>query len=116
MEPKKINVPVVATLLRPLEAKQPVLPPPPPRSHAGGIVLGAVALAAIGAGVGLLVNGLNTQAKVSQGTPGEDGRIRSTLTGSEANTLNDSASVQLGLAAGAGAVGLALGVTAVVVW
>ncbi len=116
MEPKKLDVPVVTTLLRPLETKQPVLPPPPPRSHAGGIVLGAVALAAIGAGVGLLVNGLNTQAKVGQGTLGEEGRIRSTLTGSEANALNDSATLQLGLAAGAGALGLGLGVTAIVVW
>jgi len=116
VEPKPIAVPVVTTLLRPLEVKQPVLPPPPPKSHAGGLVLGVVALAAIGAGVGLLVNGLNTQAKLSQGTPGEDGRIRSELSGSEAKSLNDSASLQLGLAAGAGAAGLALGATAIIVW
>lgn len=117
LEPKPIDVPVVPqTLLRPVEVKTPVLPPPPPKSHAGGIVLGAVALAAIGAGVGLLVNGLNTQAKLSQGTPGEDGRVRSELLGSEAKSLNDSASLQFGLAAGAGAAGLALGATAIIVW
>lgn len=115
VEPKIIEVPVVTTLLRPLE-KPPAPPPPPPRSHAGGVVLGVVALAAIGAGVGLLVNGLNTQARLNQGTLGEDGRLRSELTGSEAKSLNDSASLQLGLAGGAGAVGLALGVSAVIVW
>ncbi len=101
---------------QPLEVKQPALPPPPPKSHAGGVVLAAVALAAIGAGVGLLVNGLGIQGKLMQGTPGADGRVRSALTGAEATSLNESASLQLGLAAGAGAVGLALGVTAVIVW
>ena len=116
VDPKPIVVPTANTLLRPLEAKQPLLPPPPPKSHAGGIVLGVIALAAIGAGVGLLVNGLNTQAKLSQGTPAEDGHIRSELSGSEAQRLNDSASLQFGLAAGAGAAGLALGATAVIVW
>lgn len=116
LEPKPIDVPVVPpTLLRPVEVKRPVVPPPQ-KSHPAGIVLGAVALAAIGAGVGLLVNGLNTQAKLSRGTPGDDGRIRSDLTGSEAQSANASASLQLGLAAGAGAAGLALGVTAIVVW
>lgn len=116
VEPKPVLVPEVTTLLRPLEVKQPVLPPPPPKSHAGGIVLGVVAVAALGAGVGLLVNGLGTQAKLKQGTPGEDGRVLSELSGSQAKALNESAGLQLGLAAGAGAVGLALGVTAVVVW
>lgn len=115
LQPRPIEVPVVPTLLRPLELERPVAPPPP-KSHAGGIVLGVVALAAIGAGVGLLVNGLNTQARLSRGTPGEDGRIRSDLTGSEAQSVSSSATLQLGLAAGAGAAGLALGVTAVVVW
>lgn len=115
LQPKPIDVPVVPTLLRPLEVQRPVAPPPP-KSHAGGIVLGVVALAALGAGVGLLVNGLNTQARLSRGTPGEDGRIRSELTGSEAQSVNSSATLQLGLAAGAGAAGLALGVTAIVVW
>ena len=79
-------------------------------SRGGGIVLGAVAVAAVGAGVGLLVNGLSLQAKVKQGAPGEDGRVRSELSGSQAKALNDSAGLQLGLAAGAGALGLALGV------
>ena len=72
--------------------------------------------AAIGAGVGLLVNGLNTQAKLMRGERGEDGLVRSDLTGSEAQSANSSATLQLGLAAGAGAAGLALGVTAIVVW
>lgn len=117
VEPRPVDVPVVTTLLRPVEVKQPVLPPsPPPRSHAGGIVLGAVALAAIGAGVGLLVNGLGTRGKLLQGTPGEDGRLRSDVSSAQAKALNDSASLQLGLAGGAGALGLALGATAVIVW
>lgn len=115
VEPKPFDVPMVTTLLRPLEVKQPVLPPPP-KSHAGGIVLGAVALVAIGVGVGLLVNGLDTQAKLSRGAPGEDGRIRSELSGAEAKAVNDSASLQFGLAGGAGALGLALGATAIIVW
>jgi hypothetical protein len=116
VEPKPLDVPVATTLLRPVEVKAPVLPPPPPPSHARGIVLGAVALAALGAGVGLLVNGLATRGKLQQGVPGEDGRIRSGLSSSEAKALNDSASLQLGLAGGAGAVGLALGATAIITW
>jgi hypothetical protein len=115
LTPKPIEVPVVPTLLRPLEVQRPVAPPPP-KSHAAGIVLGVVAAAAIGAGVGLLVNGLNTQAKLTRGERGEDGLVRSDLTGSEAQSANSSATLQLGLAAGAGAAGLALGVTAIVVW
>ena len=115
VEPKPVLVPQVTTLLRPIEVKQPVVPPPQ-KSHVGGIVLGAVALAAIGAGVGLLVNALGTQAKVKQGVPGEDGRVLSELTGAQAKALNDSAALQLGIAGGAGALGLALGITAVIVW
>ncbi len=115
VEPKLVVVPPVTTLLRPIE-KQPVAPPPPPRSHAGGIVLGAVAVAAIGAGVGLLVNGLSMQGKLKQGAPGEDGSVLSDLTGAQAKAMNDSAGLQLGLAAGAGTVGLALGVTAIIVF
>ena len=118
VEPKPVDAPVVTTLVpAPVEVKQPLLPPePPPRSHAGGLVLGAVAVAALGAGVGLLVNGLGTRAQVTQGQPGEDGRLRSELNGSTAKSLNDSASLQFGLAGAAGAVGLALGATALVVW
>ena len=115
VEPRPVLVPQVATLLRPVEVKQPVVPPPP-KSHVGGVVLGAVALAAIGAGVGLLVSGLGAQAKVKQGTAGDDGRVLSELSGSQAKALNDSATLQLGIAGGAGAVGLALGITAVIVW
>lgn len=115
--PKQVDVPVVTTLVPPVDLQQPLLPPAPaPRSHVGGIVLGVAALAALGAGVGLLVNGLGTHAKVTQGTPGEDGRVYSDLSGSQARSLNDAASLQFGLAGGAGALGLALGATAVVVW
>lgn len=117
--PKPVDAPVVAVLVPPppVEVKVPVLPPEPaPRSHAGGIVLGAAALAALGAGVGLLVNGLSTRAKVTNGMPGEDGRLRSELSGAQAKGLNDSASLQFGLAGGAGALGLALAATAIVAW
>ena len=116
VQPKRLDVPVVTTLLRPVEVKSSLLPQPAPRSHAGGVVLSAVALAALGAGVGLLVNGLSTRGRLTQGVPGEDGRIRSDLSGSEAKSLNESASLQLGLAVGAGALGLGLGATAVIVW
>lgn len=116
VRPVKSDAPA-ATSLVPVEGAQPPLvPPPPPRSHGGGIVLSAAAAVAIGAGVALLVNGLGLRAKATQGTPDEDGRLRSELTGSTAKSMNDSASLQFGLAGGAGALGLALGATAIVAW
>lgn len=89
---------------------------PPTRSHAASFVLGGVALAAIGVGVGLLVNGLSLRGQVTSGTPGEDGWVRSELTGAEAAQRNDAASVNFGIAGAAGAVGLALGATAIATW
>lgn len=94
------------------------LPPvaPPGKSHAASFVLGGVALAALGVGIGLLVNGLSLRGQVTSGTPGDDGWVRSELTGAEAAKRNDAASVNFGLAGAAGAVGLALGATAVATW
>lgn len=88
----------------------------PPRSRVGNVLLGTAALAAIGVGVGLLVNGLSLREGVARGTPGDDGRLRSDLTGGQAQAQNDQASVMFGLAGGAAALGLVLGTTAVLTW
>jgi hypothetical protein len=107
----------VATNLTPVETKTTPLPPePPPRSRAGSFLLGGVGLAAIGAGVGLLINGLIMRAPLAAGTMGPGGLVYSELRGTEAQRLNESSTLQLGLAGGAGAVGLALLTTAVILW
>lgn len=94
------------------------LPPVAPagRSHVASFVLGGVALAALGVGLGLLVNGLSLRSQVTSAAPGDDGWMRSELTGAEAVKRNDAASVNFGIAGAAGAVGLALGATAVATW
>lgn len=96
-------------------ALPPPLPAPEPKSHAASFVLGGAGVAALGAAVALFVVGATTQAQV-QGTAGADGRVRSTLTGSEAQAAANAASLQLGLGGAAAAVGLGLGTTAVVLW
>jgi hypothetical protein len=93
----------------------PPLPAPEPKSHVTSFILGGAGVAALGAAVALFVVGATTQAQV-QGTAGVDGRVRSTLTGSEAQAAAGAASLQLGLGGAAAAVGLGLGTTAVVLW
>ncbi|MDP1828833.1 MAG: hypothetical protein Q8L48_36570 [Archangium sp.] len=96
-------------------ALPPPLPTPEPKGHAPSFILGGLGVAALGAAVALFVVGANTQAQV-QGTAGADGRVRSTLTGSEAQAAAGAASLQLGLGGAAAAVGVGLGTTAVVLW
>ena len=95
----------------------PLLPPPPPpeKSHATSFAVGGLGLAALGVGVGLLVSGI-VQREPLNGTVREDGIRRSDLTGSQAMTLNDATSVQLGIAGATGAVGLGLITTAIALW
>lgn len=93
----------------------PPLPTPEPKGHAPSFILGGLGVAALGAAVALFVVGANTQGPV-QGSAGADGRVRSTLTGSEAQAASAAASLQLGLGGAAAAVGLGLGTTAVVLW
>lgn len=111
------DAPRAASLEPTPKLPSPVLPPmPTEKSRAASVVLGAAALVTLGLGVGLLVNGLSLRQAVTQGAPAEDGRLRSDLTGADAQSTNDQASVMFGLAGGAGALGLALGTTAVVTW
>lgn len=102
----------------PADPQIPVIPaePPPARSRAGSFILGGVGLAAIGAGVGLLINGLMMRAPLNMGAMGPGGLLYSELRGTEAQRLNEASTLQLGLAGGAGAVGLALLTTAVILW
>ncbi|MEW5741476.1 MAG: hypothetical protein AB1938_21320 [Myxococcota bacterium] len=117
VKPQQPDAPVVTELTPPPRETMPPPPPPPePRSHAVSWALGAAGIAALGAGVALLAVGLSTQGQVNAGTPGEDGRVRSPLTASEAQAKAGAASVQFGLAGAAAAVGLGLTTTAVILW
>lgn len=109
----------VATTLTPAPTEAPLPPPPPPpapKSHTASWALGAGALAALGAGAALLAVGLSTQGQVNAGPVGDDGRVRSPLTTTEAQAKAGTAGLQLGLAGAAAAVGLGLSTTAVVLW
>ncbi|MBL8916392.1 MAG: hypothetical protein JNM17_37170 [Archangium sp.] len=115
----KPDTPVVTNVVPPpVEPQIPVVPaqPPPPRSRAGSFLLGGVGIAAIGAGVGLLINGLLMRAPLQVGTMGPGGLLYSELRGTEAQRINEASTLQLGLAGGAGAVGLALLTTAIILW
>lgn len=114
--PKPPDAPVV-TKLEPVKPPDVVIPaPPPPRSHRTSFVLGGAAVAALGTAAALLAVGLSTQASLSTGTSNPDGRLRSELTGSEAQARANAAGLQLGLAGAAAAVGAGLGTAAVVTW
>ena len=93
----------------------PPLPPAEPKGHAVSWILGGTGVAALAAGVVLMVVAASTQAQVT-GTAGPDGRVRSTLSGSQAQAAAGTASVEVGVGAAAAAVGLGLGATAVVLW
>lgn len=123
-EPKPTDVPVkppevVNPVTDPnivVKPPDPVVPPPAPeKSHVASIVLGGVGVAALGVGVGLLINGLSQRAALN-GTAGADGYLRSDLMGSQAVRINDATSVQFGIAGGAGALGLGLITTAIALW
>lgn len=128
-EPKPAT-PIVAstpTTLFPKDAPtEPDLsPPPPPRveplgpfqpAHTRSVVLlstGGVLLA--GAAV-LLGFGLTMNAKLSAGEVGPDGRVRSSLTSSEATAVATTTSVELGTAGAAAVLALALGTVGVLTW
>ncbi len=94
----------------------PAEPPAPPKSHVSGAVLGGGAVLALAASGALAWLGLSTRASLAQGQPGPDGRVLSSLSGSEATSRAQTASVELGAAGLAGALGLGLGVAAAVAW
>ena len=71
---------------------------------------------ALGTSVALVVVGALSQAQLNIGAQGEDGLRRSPLTGSQAQSVAQRASLELGLAGAGAALGLGLGTTAVVLW
>lgn len=112
------DAPKVTTLV-PVEPPPPGLPEPPKpagTSHAPSYVLGAAGVAALGAGVALLVSGLAARGRLAEGELRPDGFTYSALQGSQAMALNDAATVQLAVAGAAAAVGLGLGAGAVAAW
>lgn len=76
------------------------------------LTLGGAGVVFIGAGVALLISGLATRNALDRTVTGGV----STLRGSDARALNDSAAIQLGLAGASGVVALALGGTALALW
>jgi hypothetical protein len=113
------DAPKVTTLTPTPGEPPPTLPPEPKpegKSRAPTIVLGAAGVAALGAGVALLVSGLGARGRLSAGETGPDGLTYSGLTGAEAQALNESANVQFAIAGAAAAVGLGLGAAAIATW
>lgn len=68
------------------------------------------------AGAVVLAAGLTQRSALERGTPGPDGRVRSSLTGAQAAAVNGSSSALLGTGAGALTVGVGLGAFAVFTW
>lgn len=115
--PPPADVPVVVTTTpKPVEPPVELPPPPPPptpeRSHVGSFVLGGIAAGAlIGAGVTLglgLMNRAELTGSVMNGV--------SSLPRSRATLINTEANTQFILSAALGAVAVALGTIAVIVW
>ena len=86
-------------------------PEPAPRSHVNSIVLGVAAVAAAGIAAGFGAGALSARGQVLQSMDG-----RSTLRGSEAQALANTANTQGAVAGGAAILAAGLGVTAVVLW
>lgn len=117
-EPKK-DEPVVSDLT-PKKTDEPLLPPPPPpppaKSHAPSFVLGGAGVASLLAGAALLTVGAVSRGPLTMGTPGDDGRVRSPLTYTEAKALNDASTPLVFSGIGALALGAGLGTAAVLTW
>ena len=94
----------------------PPLPPPEPKSHTTSFILGGAGVVALGVGIALFVMSGTAQGQVNAGAMGADGRVRSGLTGSQAQAAAGSASAFAGLGVATAAIGLGLGTTAVILW
>jgi hypothetical protein len=111
------DAPPVVTLT-PAPRADPLPPPPPPppeRSHTGSFILGGAGLALLAGGAALLALGLAGRASLAPNTT-VNGQPASSLTIGQAQATATRSSVELGAAGACGAVGLALGVAAVVTW
>lgn len=115
--PPPVDVPVVVTTTpKPVEPPVDLPPPPPPpvpeRSHVGSFVLGGLAAGAlIGAGVTLGL-GLMKRAELTSSVMNGV----STLPRSTATLINTDANTRFIVSAALGAVAVALGTIAVIVW
>jgi hypothetical protein len=114
------DAPVEAALLPPPPPPPPpvaqvAMPAPAPKSHTTSIVMGSVGVASLVAGAVLTAVGLSTRAQLTRGDL-VNGQTLSSLTGAQAQALNGTASAELGGGAAAGAVGLGLGITALLLW
>lgn len=115
--PPPVDVPVVVvTTPKPVEPPVDLPPPPPPpapeRSHATSFVLGGLAAGAlIGAGVTLGLGFMKRAELTSTITNGVSSRPRS-----EAMLINTDANTRFFISAALGAVAVALGTIAVIVW
>lgn len=98
---------------------EPLLPPPPPppeRSHTTSFVLGGVGLAALVAGGTVLALGVAGRAPLTAGQPGDDLRVRSTLSASEADALNTRTNALIIGGVGGLVLGAGLGTAGVLTW
>lgn len=117
-DPPKNDTPI-ATDLTPKNTDEPLLPPPPPppqKSHVPSFVLGGAGVASLLAGAAMLTVGLVSRGPLTQGTPGDDGRVRSMLTQQQAQAINDGSNPLIFGGLGALAVGAGLGTAAVIAW
>jgi hypothetical protein len=116
--PRQVDAPVAAELT-PQKTEEPLLPPPPPppaRSRAPSLVLGGVGVASLLAGAALLTVGLVSRGPLTAGMAADDGRVRSTLTYTDAQQLNASSSMLIFSGLAALVVGAGLGTAAVLTW
>lgn len=93
-----------------------VMAPVAEPNRAPSLVLGGVGVAALAAGVALLINGVSLQDQARASTTGSDGVRRSELPASKAQSVLDAGTLQLGLAGASGVAAIALGAVAIAVW
>ena len=110
----------VATALTPENSTvtqlPPPLPPPEPKGHTTSFILGGAGVVALGVGLALIVMSATAQGQVNAGAMGADGRVRSPLTGSQAQAASGTASAEAGVGVASAAIGLGLGTAAVILW
>jgi hypothetical protein len=102
--------------LPPVSSEPPAPPPPPSRSRVPSFVLGGTGLASLLAGAALLTVGLVSRGALTAGMPGTDGRVRSSLTYTEAMQVNGTSNALVFSGLGALVLGAGLGTAAVLTW
>jgi hypothetical protein len=93
-----------------------VVAEPEPRSNVPARVTGVAAVVLLGGAAALGVLAFSARSELARGSPLPDGRTASALTGTQAQDLSQRANLEFIAGSAAAGLGLALGVTTVILW